>query len=78
MTTPDPPVELEPDNSPLAAAEGNLASVSDDEYFDALDHVPPARTDDGTEVNPREGVRDLRHLDPEERDRVRRELETDL
>lgn len=72
------PAELEPDESPLAAAEGNLGTVTDDEFFDALAQTPPGRDDAGDEHDPAEGVRDLRHLDPEERDRVRRNLEAGL
>lgn len=70
------PVALEPDTSPLATAEGNLASVTDDEYFAALEQAPPGVDDDGVEYDVAERVRDLRHLDPEERARVRRRLES--
>lgn len=76
MSGPSPkPAELEPDDSPLAAAEGNLGTVTDDEYFDSLAQVPAARDEAGESVNHREGVRDLRYLPPAERDQLRRELE---
>lgn len=68
------PAELEPDESPLAAAEGNLGTVTDDEFFDALDRLPAAADADGEPVDLTEGVRDLRHLGPAERDAARRRL----
>lgn len=61
MTT--PPGALEPSDSPEAALEGDLHTVTDDEYFEALAAMPPLHdADDGHVLNAAEGVRDDRHL----------------
>jgi len=50
---------LPPDEHPLARAEANLHSVTDDEFFAAL--LEPKLTDqDGVAVDPTEGVVDDR------------------
>jgi hypothetical protein len=54
------PEQLEPSDSPSAALEGDLGTVSDDEYFAALAGLPPGVDDAGTEYDPREGVVDVR------------------
>ncbi len=52
---------LEPSDSPEAALEADLHSLGDDEYFDALEAMPPLRdADSGDVVDHREGVRDER------------------
>lgn len=55
------PAELEPDDSPAAAAEADMASVTDAEYFEALARLPAAvDSATGEPVDLAEGVRDER------------------
>ena len=54
------PEELPADDHPAAAAEGDLHSVTDDEYFTAL-HVPELTdAETGQPVDSTEGVVDAR------------------
>jgi len=54
------PEVLEPSDSPSAVLEGNLRTVTDDEYFDAQTAIPPGVDDDGRTYDPLEGVVDER------------------
>lgn len=57
----DPNVDLEPSDSPEAALEGDLSTVTDDEFFDALAALPALIDyDTGEHLDPAEGVRDER------------------
>jgi hypothetical protein len=56
----DLPGELELDDSPSAAAEGNLGTVGDDEFFGALEELPPADDGQGQPVDLLAGVMDER------------------
>jgi hypothetical protein len=53
MTDPPAPAELEPSDSPQAALEGDLGTLSDDEYFQHLQQSQAAgivgRDDQGNE-----------------------------
>jgi hypothetical protein len=72
----DPPEQLEPDNHPDSVLEANLSTVTDDEFFAAIDAgVPLGRDDHGDVIDTTEDVADLRHLPSAERDRHRRFLE---
>jgi hypothetical protein len=62
MRTPEGNADLEPSDSPEAALEGDLATVTDDEYFEALAAMPVMTdADTGVPVDAAEGVRDERH-----------------
>ena len=61
------PERLEPDRSELAAAEGNLATVTDDEWYEALDRCPPGTDDAGNTYSPRQYVYYARSVPPDER-----------
>lgn len=54
-------IDIEPDDSDEATLEAGMGTVTDDEYFQALEEMPPMRDEDGTQVDHREGVRDERH-----------------
>lgn len=60
MPDPDDPTGLEADDSDEATLEGDLATVGDDEYFAALEDMPALLAEDGTQLDPAEGVRDER------------------
>lgn len=74
MTDPPvPPAGLEPSDSPQAALEGDLATVTDDEFFDALGATPLGREADGTVHDPAADVLDLRRYPPEQAAEIRAE-----
>ncbi len=50
----------EPSDSPEAALAGDLGTVTDDEYFDALAVMPPVLEEDGRPVDVTSDVRDER------------------
>lgn len=52
---------LEPSDGPEAALEGNLGTVTDDEFFEAFAVMPPlVDAETGEPVDAAEGVRDER------------------
>lgn len=54
------PADLDPDTHPDATAEGDLGTVTDDEYFAALPAADLIDADTGEPVDAAEGVRDER------------------
>lgn len=74
-----PAGQLEPSDSPSAALEADLATVGDDEFFDALDELTGGgilgREADGTLHDPAMTVYDLRGNSPEQQAAERAELD---
>lgn len=73
MTAPDGPPTgptLEPDDHPDATAEGDLGTVTDDEFFAALAATPSGVDGDGFPYDPEAGVVDLRGRTPAFREQV--------
>jgi hypothetical protein len=63
MTTPEEETmtePLEPSDSPEAALAGELGTVTDDEYFDAVAALPSVRDEHGQPVDVTSDIRDER------------------
>jgi hypothetical protein len=56
----DPVLELEASDGPERVLDGDLHSVTDDEYFDALATMPPLLDEHGQVVDHLDGVVDER------------------